>query len=147
MAKLWLYVGGLQSPAAVIAIAKDHPNVQNPILYRANNVSISIPWRQETGALQGFGQFGCLARKGVQCKTGVLAHRNFGLRIAECGFCGRRQDTEFRSQNCPNADTPIRPPNPEPGELVLRGFCPAADIHSRVFQNLNDTENKQRGFH
>jgi hypothetical protein len=49
--------GGLQSPAAVIAIAKDCPNVRNAILLRANNVCIKIRRRQGTGALQGFGQY------------------------------------------------------------------------------------------
>ena len=112
---------GLQPPAAVIAIAKDYPNVQNPILYRANNVSISIPRRQGTGALQGHRPILVVSVSGSV--TGV-----------------RRQNSEFmdprtpnskpRTQNPerPNAQTPIRP------HAVTRSGGPPP--HQRSFQRL-----------
>jgi hypothetical protein len=75
-----------------------------------------------------------------------------GLGVSGSSQWQRREEFRIQESEVRIAQTPTRPyarqtPNPEPGELVLRGFCPAADIHSRVFQNLNDTENKQRGFH
>jgi hypothetical protein len=82
---------GLQPPAAVIAIAKDYPNVQNPILYRANNVSISIPRRQGTGALQGLRP---ILMVSVSVSVSVSAVGDWRQASGD-----RSQKPEFRIQN------------------------------------------------
>jgi hypothetical protein len=109
---------GLQPPAAVIAIAKDYPNVQNPILYRANNVSISIPRRQGTGALQGHRPILVVSVSGSV--TGV-----------------RRQNSEFMDPRTPNSQSPKHPNTQTPKRRYADTPTrrrPAA--HQKSFQRL-----------